>query len=246
MFAKYAEKVSSAYKSNSHSDLHHGHTERLQKLFCCCHSLLREIFHWCDAHHTLECVVKVILVNLKGLRNHAKGQWLIVMRTDILRRPISQFLSRPPRLVRPASLPGSVARLKCVVYGHHNIMATKHSPETVELVRRLAETMIDQQIAKQLNESGTRTPDGRMFTIDSIKWIRYIHRIPGYTSQRRGLSVKEAAERLRVAPGVVYYWLNRGILSDTKVAPCYLWEIHLNEQKELELRGRIQKSGHLN
>lgn len=125
-------------------------------------------------------------------------------------------------------------------------MATKHLPETVELVRRLAETMIDQQIATQLNESGTRTPDGRMFTVDSIKWIRYIHKIPGYTSHRRGLSVKEVANRLKVAPGVVYYWLNRGILTATKVAPGYPWEIQLNEQKELELRERIQKSGHLN
>ncbi|WDL97049.1 recombinase family protein [Alicyclobacillus sp. ALC3] len=125
-------------------------------------------------------------------------------------------------------------------------MVVKHSPETVEVVRRLSETMIDQQIAKQLNESGMRTPDGRMFTIDSIKWIRYIHKIPGYTSRRHGLSVKEVAERLRIAPGVVYYWLNRGILSATKAAPGYPWEIHLNEQKELELRERIQKSGHLN
>ncbi len=85
-----------------------------------------------------------------------------------------------------------------------------------------------------------------MFTVDSVKWIRYIHKIPGYASQRRGLSIKEAAERLKVSPGVVYYWLNRGILAAEKIAPGGPWNIQLDEQKELELRERIKNSGHLN
>ncbi|QQE78003.1 recombinase family protein [Alicyclobacillus sp. SO9] len=125
-------------------------------------------------------------------------------------------------------------------------IATKHSSETVELVRRLAETMIDRQIVKYLNESGIRTSGGRMFTLDSIKWIRYVHRIPGYTSQRRGLSVKQVAERLKVTSGVVYYWLNRGILTGTKVAPGCPWDIQLDDRKEVELRKRVQESSHLN
>jgi DNA invertase Pin-like site-specific DNA recombinase len=125
-------------------------------------------------------------------------------------------------------------------------MATKHSPEIVELVRTLSETMTDQQIANQMNESGKRTSNGRMFTINSIQWIRYVHKIPGYSSRRRGLSVKEVAEHFKVDPGVVYYWLNRGILTATKIAPGYPWDIQLDEQKEIELRERIKKSGHLN
>lgn len=125
-------------------------------------------------------------------------------------------------------------------------IAKKHSPETVELVRKLAETMIDRQIVEYLNESGIRTSGGRMFTLDSIKWIRYVHRIPGYTSQRRGLSVKQVAERFKVTPGVVYYWLNRGILTGTKVAPGCPWDIQLDDRKEVELRKRVQESSHLN
>ena len=125
-------------------------------------------------------------------------------------------------------------------------MAAKHSAQTAELVRTLAETMTDQQIANHLNESGTRTPDGRLFTVDSIQWIRYTYRIPGYASRRRGLTVKEVAERLKVDPGVVYYWINRGILTAEKAAPGWPWDIQLDEQKEFELRERIKKSGHLN
>ena len=125
-------------------------------------------------------------------------------------------------------------------------MVTKHSPATADLIRRLAETMTDQQIAIHLNESGMRTPDGRLFTVDSIQWIRHVYRIRGYASLHRGLTVKEVAERFNVSPGVVYYWLNRGILTAEKVAPGWPWDIHLDEQKELELRERIQKSGHLN
>ena len=125
-------------------------------------------------------------------------------------------------------------------------MAIKHSPQTAELVRMLAETMTDKQIANHLNESGARTPGGRQFTVDSIQWIRHTYRIPGYASRRRGLTVKEVAERLEVDPGVVYYWLNHGILTAKKVAPGWPWDIQLDEKKELELRERIKKSGHLN
>jgi len=125
-------------------------------------------------------------------------------------------------------------------------MEIKHTPQTVELVRILAETMTDQQIVAHLNESGMRTPEGRMFTVDSVKWIRYIHKILGYASRRRGLSIKEVAERLKVSPGVVYYWLNRGILTAERITPGGPWDIHLDEQKELELRERVEKSGHLN
>lgn len=126
-----------------------------------------------------------------------------------------------------------------------NATARKHTPQTVDLVRELATTMPDQQIVTYLNESGRRTPEGRMFTIDSIQWIRYLYKIPGYSTRRNGLTVKEVAERLAVEPGVVYYWLNRGILTAKKVVPGGPWDIQMDEQKEMELRERIEKSGHL-
>lgn len=124
-------------------------------------------------------------------------------------------------------------------------MARKHTSETIALVRELSVTMTDNQIADYLNESSWHTPEGKLFTVDSIKWIRYSHKIQGLSAQRKGLSVKEVAERFNVEPGVVYYWLNHGILDAKKVAPGWPWDIQLNEEKEAELRERVQKSGHL-
>lgn len=121
----------------------------------------------------------------------------------------------------------------------------KHSIQTVELVRALSDTMTDNQIADHLNESGFRTSEGRLFTVDSIKWIRYSHKIQGFSTKQKGLSVKEVAMKLNVSPGVVYYWINHGILDAKKTAPGWPWDIQLDEQTEEELRDRIQKSGHL-
>jgi DNA invertase Pin-like site-specific DNA recombinase len=121
----------------------------------------------------------------------------------------------------------------------------KHKPQTVELIRKLSDTMTDNQIADHLNESGCRTPEGKLFTVDSIKWIRYSHKIQGFSTKLKGLSVKEVAERFNVTPGVVYYWLNHGILEAQKASPGWPWDIQLDEQKEEELRDRVQKSRHL-
>lgn len=121
----------------------------------------------------------------------------------------------------------------------------KHTPQTVELVRKFSCTMTNSQIADHLNASGWHTSEGRLFTVDSIKWIRYLHKIQGLSMHRKGLSVKEVAERLNVQPGVVYYWLSHGILNAEKAAPGWPWDIQLDEQKEAELREWVRKSGHL-
>lgn len=121
----------------------------------------------------------------------------------------------------------------------------KHTPQTVELICKLSDSMTDKQIASHLNESGYHTPDGKIFTVPSIKWIRYVYKIKALSTKRKGLSVKEVAERFNVTPGVVYYWLNHDILEAKKVSPGCPWDIMLDEQKEEELRDRVQKSGHL-
>lgn len=123
--------------------------------------------------------------------------------------------------------------------------ARKHVPETIELVRKLSTTMSDEQIAKHFNETSLFTPEGNEFTIDSIKWIRYLYKIPGLFAQKKGLSVKEISELLNVSTGVVYYWINNEILPAKKSFPGWPWEINLDSEKEIELRERIQSSYHL-
>jgi len=124
-------------------------------------------------------------------------------------------------------------------------MLKKHTLQTVELVRQLSSTMTDSQVADHFNSSGRFTPEGRRFTGDSIKWIRYLHNIPGLFTHRKGLSVKEVAVQFNVQPGVVYYWINHGILNAKKAAPGWPWDIQMDDNKEAELREWVQRSGHL-
>jgi len=123
--------------------------------------------------------------------------------------------------------------------------ARKHTPQCIEQVRDLAVTMTDEQIAEHFNERSMQTPEGRLFTVDSIKWIRYVHKIPSYSVPREGFTVKEVADRMNVSIHVVYYWLKHGILNGKKRGPGFPWDIHLTEQKEAELHKWVQESGHL-
>jgi DNA invertase Pin-like site-specific DNA recombinase len=123
--------------------------------------------------------------------------------------------------------------------------ARKHTSEQTEKVRKLALTMTDKQMVIYFNDLGIRTPEGRIFTVPSIKWIRYLNKIPAFVLPRQGFTVKEVAHRLEVSTHVVYYWLEHGILQGKKLGPGLPWDIPLDEPKELELRQRILDSGHL-
>jgi len=123
--------------------------------------------------------------------------------------------------------------------------ARKHTPQTVELVRTLSGTMTDSQIVAHLNETGLHTPEGRVFTVDSIKWIRYSNHIPALSNHHKGLTVKEVAEQFEVSVNTVYYWIYHGVLHAEKPAPGWPWDIHIDEQKEAELKEWVQNSGHL-
>ena len=47
-----------------------------------------------------------------------------------------------------------------------------------------------------------------------VRWIRYKHRIPAPDFQRPGeCSVRQVADELGVGRSVVYYWIDRGVLS---------------------------------
>ncbi|WP_410513121.1 hypothetical protein PaeBR_01210 [Paenibacillus sp. BR2-3] len=123
--------------------------------------------------------------------------------------------------------------------------ARKHTAEQTEKVRELALTMTDKQMVIYFNELGVRTPEGRIFTVASIKWIRYSNKIPAFSLPRQGFTVKEVAQRLEVSTHVVYYWLEHGMLQGQKIGPGLPWDIPLDEQIEIALRQRIQNSGHL-
>jgi hypothetical protein len=122
----------------------------------------------------------------------------------------------------------------------------RYPAEMVERIRGLARTLSADQIARQLNEEGFRTPTGTLFTASKIRWIRYRYEIPGAQLQPPGaITVKEAAERLGVSRGVVYYWIERGVIEARRINPSSPYWLTIDDSKEKELGEWIANSPHL-
>lgn len=123
----------------------------------------------------------------------------------------------------------------------------KHTPQVVEQVRELAATMTDTQIAAHLNDSGQKTPKGRIFTIGSIYRIRRGHNILPFSPERKGckgLAVKEVAAKFGVGTATVYYWIYKHIVNAQKITPGGSWDIILDAKKCSELDEWVRKSNH--
>ena len=115
--------------------------------------------------------------------------------------------------------------------------AVRHTDDIIEMVRELSVSMDDAEIAAHMNSCGLRTSTGKMFTIDSIQWIRFKHKLPGlYHHGRGGHSVKEAAQLLEISAGRVYYYIEKGLIPAVKQRPGWPWEIALDEAMVTELK----------
>jgi DNA invertase Pin-like site-specific DNA recombinase len=125
----------------------------------------------------------------------------------------------------------------------------RYPEDLVEQVRSLATEKADAEIADTLNQQGFRSAKGKSFTQSMIAWIRYKHRISAPTLKRpEELTVAQVAEKLDVSPGVVYYWIERGVvLARRRNRGSALWitldpETECRLQRWAEKSTRIQKS----
>jgi len=117
----------------------------------------------------------------------------------------------------------------------------RHPNVLIEQIRTLSLTMTDQQIVNKLNQEGIKTNKGNVFTVNSIEWIRFKHKIPAVKLTKPGeLSIKEVAEKFQVSYYVVSYWLENDIVSARTVGRKK-W-ILIDPDKELELRNRVENS----
>ena len=117
----------------------------------------------------------------------------------------------------------------------------RHPDSLVEQIRQLATTMTDQQIINKFNQEGIKTNKGNCFTINSIEWIRFKHKIPAPRFNKPGeLSINQVAEKFNISYHVVNYWIERGIIS-VRTVGTKKW-IFLDTDKEIELRNRVESS----
>ena len=65
-----------------------------------------------------------------------------------------------------------------------------------------------------MNEAGLLSAKGNRFTPSVVRWIRHRHHILAPVLKLPGeLTVGQIAEKFAVSPNVVYYWIERNLLS---------------------------------
>ncbi len=122
----------------------------------------------------------------------------------------------------------------------------RYPDELVDRVRSLARELRDDEMAALFNEEGRLSSKGKSFHAGMIQWIRFKHNIPGAHSRRPGeLSVQQVAQTFGVSPGVVYYWIRRGVIEPRRQRPGDTCWITLDPDQEAELFERVRTSSKL-
>ncbi|MCA9128979.1 MAG: recombinase family protein [Planctomycetales bacterium] len=115
----------------------------------------------------------------------------------------------------------------------------RHSEALIARVTELTKTMDDAQIAACLNDEGLTTAKGVAFTIKSIQRIRRKHAIAGADDKKAGeISVKELARRVGVSVGVVYGWIDKGVISGRRLNAGSPYLLAISPEIEQELAKR--------
>jgi DNA invertase Pin-like site-specific DNA recombinase len=119
----------------------------------------------------------------------------------------------------------------------------RYAAAVVDRVRHLAQSLPDGDIADCLNQEGQVSALGKPFTGSMIQWIRYRYQIPRATLVRpEELTVQQVAERFRVSPNVVYYWVDRGVIQARRLNAGSPYWITLNETDEQKLQDWVRNS----
>ena len=122
----------------------------------------------------------------------------------------------------------------------------RYPATVVDCVRDLAQHLSDGEIAESLNREGQVSALGKPFCASMIEWIRYRYQIPKATLIRpEELTVQQVAERFRVSPHVVYYWIDRGVIQARRLNAGAPYWITLNETDEQKLRDWVRNSSRI-
>lgn len=112
--------------------------------------------------------------------------------------------------------------------------------DLVAEVRRMAEVMPDEQIAKTLSRRGLRTSKGLAFTVERVLGFRKRHAIPEYvpSPEEHGeptYTAMEVAERLGVSLPTVLRWMKEGFLVGEQATRASPWRIRLGQIARLKV-----------
>jgi DNA invertase Pin-like site-specific DNA recombinase len=150
---------------------------------------------------------------------------------------------RPKQLLAHIRWQGGACTDICVQLPPNIADRVRYPAAVVDRVRHLAQSLPDGDIADCLNQEGQVSALGKPFTGSMIQWIRYRYQIPRATLVRpEELTVQQVAERFRVSPNVVYYWIDRGVIEARRLNAGSPYWITLNETDEQKLRDWVRNS----
>jgi hypothetical protein len=123
--------------------------------------------------------------------------------------------------------------------------AVRYHDTFVTQIRALAAMHDDDEIVALLNRDDLTSSTGKPFTVSMIRWIRYKHRIPGPSLPAGTFSVSQVRERYGVSMWVVYYWINRGLITAQRRKPGLPYAITLTDATDHRLRDWVASSPRL-
>jgi len=124
----------------------------------------------------------------------------------------------------------------------NRVEAIRYPDTFVDRIRALAAIHDDDQIIALLKHEGLTSSTGKPFTVAMIRWIRYKHRIPGPPLPARTFNVNQVGERYGVSLWVVYYWIDRGLVTAHRKKPGLPYAITLTDATDHRLRDWVANS----
>jgi excisionase family DNA binding protein len=100
-------------------------------------------------------------------------------------------------------------------------------PEAIEVIRQMAATFSDEQIAGTLNRLRLRTGVGNTWNVSRVRSARFYYNLPTFDeNEPKGeVTLQEAAERLNVSQSIVRRMIEEKILPARQVVVCAPWQI---------------------
>src|SRR5215468_1882579 len=123
--------------------------------------------------------------------------------------------------------------------------AVRYPDAFVAHIRALAATHDDDEIVALLNRDDLKSSTGRRFTVAMIRWIRHKHHIPSPPLPTDTFNVKQVRERYGVSMWVVYYWIDKGLITAQKRKPGLPYVITIPDATDHRLREWVANSSRI-
>jgi hypothetical protein len=116
----------------------------------------------------------------------------------------------------------------------------------IDRVRELAHSLLDAQVADQLNREGRVSATGKPYTAKMIHWIRWRYQIsPAVLKKAEELTVQQVAKQFGVSVSVVYYCIERRMIQARRLNSGLPYWITLNAADKQKLQDWVRSSSRI-